>query len=117
MALLVVALAPCARAATPDEEIARAHFATGLSYYDSDRYASAVKEFLEAYRLSHKPELLYNVARAYEKLDDAGRATEYYKRYLQAFPKSNEKHQIQNTLARFAPRVATLSIRTSVGGS
>jgi hypothetical protein len=113
--LLLAATASTATAGdTPDEEIARAHFQTGLSYYDSSRYAPAAREFMEAFRLSKKPALLFNIARAYEKLDDAGRATQYYRRYLAALPTSPEKRQIQNVLARFAPRVATLTIATTV---
>src|SRR2546428_12630625 len=97
--LLILLWAAAARADNPDEEIARAHFQTGLAYYDSDRFAPAVKEFLEAYRISHRPALLFNIARSYEKLDDAGRATHFYKRYLEALPQSSERHQIENTLA------------------
>ncbi len=115
--LLIALGASSARGEDPDEEIARAHFQTGLTYYDSDRFAPAVKEFLEAYRLSHRPALLFNIARSYEKLDDAGRATFYYKRYLEALPKAPEKHQIQNTLARLAPRTGTLAIHCAVAGA
>src|SRR5437899_1656741 len=46
-----------------DEDIAKAHFNLGLSYYDSGRFEPAAKEFLEAYRLAPRPGMLYNLAR------------------------------------------------------
>src|SRR4051812_27025680 len=82
LALFATLAAGPARGDNTDDEIARAHFATGLSYYDSDRFASAVKEFLESYRLSKRPELLYNIARSYEKLGDPGHAVVYYRKFL-----------------------------------
>jgi len=115
--LLLLLVAAPARAQNPDDEIARAHFQTGLAYYDSDRFAPAVKEFLEAYRISHRPELLFNIARSYEKLDDAGRATFYYRRYLEALPRATERHQIENTLGRMAPHVSRLTVRCGLAGA
>ncbi|MSP63216.1 MAG: hypothetical protein EXR72_23325 [Myxococcales bacterium] len=98
-----------------DLEIAKAHFATGLTYYSSERYAQAVKEFLEAYRLTHRADLLYNIARSYEKVDDAGRATAYYKRYLVECPEAAERVQVEADLYRLSQRVGMLVVITSPG--
>lgn len=50
-----------------DEERAEAHFRSGRAYYERARYEEAAREFLESYRLSPRPELLENAARAYER--------------------------------------------------
>ena len=50
-----------------DEDIARAHFASGRAYYDQGRYEDAARMFLEAYEISPRPELLENASRAYER--------------------------------------------------
>ncbi len=50
-----------------DEERAEAHFRSGRAYYERARYEDAAREFLESYRLSPRPELLENAARAYER--------------------------------------------------
>ena len=67
---LIIALlllgAPLARA--EDRSLARAHFMTGRSYYDQGRYAEALKEFQEAYRLSKRIGFLYNIGVCQEKL-------------------------------------------------
>lgn len=105
-----------ARAEAVDDQIARAHFATGLSYYDSERYAPAVKEFLEAYRLSTRPALLYNIARSYEHLEDAGHATTFYRRYLAALPGAPERVEVEAAIARLRGRVATLTLNAGAGG-
>jgi len=122
-ALLMLALAGAlsapqdAFADNADEEIARAHFQTGLSYYDSNRFEPAVKEFLEAYRLSRRPALLYNIGRTYEKLDDPGRATVYYRRYLDAEPSAIERTEIATKLVNFAPRVGELAVKSEPAGA
>ncbi|MSP61239.1 MAG: tetratricopeptide repeat protein [Myxococcales bacterium] len=92
-----------ARAENPDEAIARAHFQTGLSYYESDHYASAVKEFQEAWRLSRRSAILYNIARTFEKLDDPARAVVHYRRYLEAVPNPPELAQVSEAIARLVP--------------
>ena len=46
-----------------DVEAAKAHFAAGSAYYDQANYGDAVKEFNEAYRLSKRIDLLYNIAK------------------------------------------------------
>jgi tetratricopeptide (TPR) repeat protein len=112
IALGIAASAPAR--GSDDDEIARAHFATGLSYYDTGRWEPAAREFLEAYRLAPRPALLYNIARTYEKLDDPGRATIYYRRYLEVSPQAPERAQVVGTLEKLAGRVGTLRVRSSV---
>ncbi len=118
-ALAFVCLLPAApaRAATPDEQIAKAHFQTGEGYFGAGRYEQAVREFLEAYRLSRKVDLLWNIARCYQHMDDPGRMTSYYKQYLAARPAAQDRAQIEAEIARAAPRVGTLIVHSSAPGA
>lgn len=100
-----------------DLEIAKAHYGTGQDYFAAGRYQFAVKEFLEAHRLSGKPLLLYNIALCYEKLDDPGRVTRYYRQYLRERADAPERAEVERKLARLAPRVATVAPTTTVAGA
>ncbi len=72
---LFACLAPgLALAQATDEELARAHFQSASAYFEQSRYDDSAREFLESYRLSRRPELLVNAARAQERalrFDDA----------------------------------------------
>lgn len=115
--IALVAAASSARADATDDEIARAHFQTGLSYYNSDRFGPAINEFLEAHRLSRRPKLLYNVAKAYERLGDAGRASTFYRRYLVDEPSPPEREEVQASLLRLAAQVGRVTVRAHLAGS
>jgi tetratricopeptide (TPR) repeat protein len=65
-----------------DDDLARAHFITGQSYYSQNRYQEALNEFKEAYRLSHRPRFLYNIGVCYEHLGQADDAIANYEQYL-----------------------------------
>ena len=79
-----------------DQEAAKAHFLAGSSYYESANYADAVKEFNEAYRLSKRPDLLYNIALCYERLSDYDNAISTLKRYLIEKPTAPDRNIIES---------------------
>jgi tetratricopeptide (TPR) repeat protein len=54
--------------AKEDEQVARAQFVAGQSFYDQANYSDALKSFSEAYRFSNRPALLYNMALCQERL-------------------------------------------------
>ena len=115
--LLVLAVVVCvvpmvARADGADLEIARSHYATGTKYYNAQRYGEAVKEFIEAYRLAARADLLYNIGLSYEKLGDPGRATAYYERFLAAAPEATERTEIHAKLYDLSRNVGKLIVNT-----
>lgn len=117
---LAIALlaAGVARAETPEEtNLARAHFETGLTYYGVGRFKESIREFLEAYRLSSRTDFLYNIGRCYERLDDPGRATAAYTRYLALRANPPERDEIERVLHLLAPRVATVRVATKLAGA
>jgi tetratricopeptide (TPR) repeat protein len=97
------------RAAIPpadDMEAAKAHFAAGSAYYDQANYADAVKEFNEAFRLSKRSDLLYNIAVCYERLNDLDNAIGALRRYLAERPDATDRVTIQSRIANLEKRRA-----------
>ena len=84
--LVLLLLCGTASAGGLDVELARAHFLTGQSYYDQERFEDALKEFEEAYRLSSRPGFQYNIGVCHERLGRPDLAIEAFKRYLTEDP-------------------------------
>src|SRR6188768_1076279 len=85
-----VALPSVARAAEPDApapadsaRIAELN-ETGARAYAERHYRTAIEKFVEAYAIDHDPNLLFNIARCYEKLGDLGAAIEKYEAFVAA---------------------------------
>jgi hypothetical protein len=118
----VVALALCltsvAVADEPSDVVAaKARFAAGTSFFHQHRFREAVDEFLTSYRLSHAVELLYNIGACYEALDDPGRTTIYFDRYLAARPDAAERGEIEQSLYRASTRVGRLVVQAPAGAA
>jgi tetratricopeptide (TPR) repeat protein len=101
---LVWSLARPALAMSEEDERAKAHFLAGQSYYDQASYADALKEFNEAYRLSKKPALLYNLARCYEGLGQLGDAVSMLERYLTDEPATPDRTSIEERIRNLKER-------------
>lgn len=65
---------------------ARRHFSNGMSLIDRGRYDEGVRELLAAYDIKPHPNVLFNVAKAYEAWGRAADAIDFYRRYLAANP-------------------------------
>ncbi len=65
---------------------AQASFQQGIDAYRQGRYRAAIEHFQEADRLAPSPRLSFNVARAYEEMDDAPHALAAYRDYLRRLP-------------------------------
>jgi tetratricopeptide (TPR) repeat protein len=87
------------KAATPEEAEKRAaakHFYdTGTLLYDRGEFLDAAKEFERAYSESPLPDILYNIAQAYDKGGDRKRAVDSYRKYCEVNPSSKD-----NAIAR-----------------
>ncbi len=77
-----IAQAQAAPTAAESEEQARAHFRLGRAHYDNGNFAQAAVEFEEAYRISQRAALLYNIYLAYRDANDVGNAAEALRKYL-----------------------------------
>jgi hypothetical protein len=92
---LLLALAPAvprwAHAAEPPSSAADAGSAriselneAGARAYSGRNYRAAIERFVEAYAIDHDPNLLFNIARCYEKLGEIDAAVEKYEAFLAA---------------------------------
>jgi hypothetical protein len=57
---------------------------TGARAYAERNYRTAIEKFVEAYAIDHDPNLLFNIARCYEKLGDLDAAIEKYQAFVAA---------------------------------
>jgi len=60
---------------------AREIFVNGVALYQDGRYDLAIEAFMEAYRLSRRPDLLFNIANTYEQLGQIPEALDALQRY------------------------------------
>lgn len=82
-----------------DEEQARAHFSAGRAAFSAGRYPDALAEFKKAYELSHRPQLLYNVGVAADRLRHDAEALEAFEAYLRALPEAPERAEVEGRIA------------------
>lgn len=86
VAALALALAlPRAAWADPKDD-ARRHFLEGLDAARAGQYEVALQHFLAAQEQYPHPSTLYNIARAYQDLDDLPNALAYYRLFRDAAP-------------------------------
>ncbi|MCC6333305.1 MAG: TonB-dependent receptor [Myxococcales bacterium] len=83
--LLVALFLPLVARADPRVE-ARRHFKNGMALIADGKYDDGVSELLEAYAIKPHPNVLFNVAKAYEAAGRQKEALDYYRRYLDANP-------------------------------
>src|SRR5688572_2068595 len=69
-------------AAVEAEKRAKAHYQDGVAAYDAGRFTQAIAAFLAADQAAPRPALAFNIARAYDRLDDGALALRYYREYL-----------------------------------
>lgn len=103
----ILAYAAPAAAQTPtqaDEDAAKAHFLAGSAYYEQANYADAVKEFVEAHRLSNRADLLYNISVCYERLGRWDDAIGSLQQYLRERPDAPDRAVIESRIANYEQR-------------
>ncbi|HZS35341.1 MAG TPA: CDC27 family protein [Polyangia bacterium] len=113
-AALVSFLSPAARAqSADDQEAAKAHFLAGSAYYEQANYNDAVKEFNEAHRLSQRPDLLYNIALCYERLEQYDKAIAALKQYLSEKQNAPDGNVIQERIQNLEKRRTVTTVTVS----
>lgn len=97
---------------------ARALYDQGAQAYNENRYYQAAAYFLDAYRVYPTPQLLFNVAKAHDKLSVPSSALSYYREYLRQLPGApdaadvgNRVRELEATLAQHG--VQQLSVLTN----
>jgi tetratricopeptide (TPR) repeat protein len=78
---------------------------TGRSYFGQERYAEALKEFNEAYRLSHRSAFLYNIGVCYENLGQPEQAIDAFERFLRE--DTSDRADVEARIAKLRSQVST----------
>lgn len=84
---------------------ARVHFETATALFESGEYERAAEEFREAYRLSNRPQLLFNISLAYERLGKLQQAIELLRAYLVAVPETPKRGRLELRIQRMQERL------------
>ena len=85
---------------------ARKRFRQGMALIRDGRFEEGIDQLLEAYAIKPHPNVLYNVAKAYESLNRPVEALAYYNRYLESDP--NDSNDVRKAIARLEPQVPRL---------
>ena len=100
-----------------DLELAKAHYRTGELNYERGAYPDAAKEFEEAYRLSSRSELLYNMGKSYDGAGDMRGALAAYRRFLATVQTSPDRPFVEKRASELNVLIARLEITASVDGA
>jgi tetratricopeptide (TPR) repeat protein len=81
-----------------DLEQAKAKYEEAKGHYGEGKYEEALAAFTEAYNLSNKPDLLYNLGVCSEKLGQIKKAIAYYELYLEENPQATDREAVTKRL-------------------
>jgi tetratricopeptide (TPR) repeat protein len=79
---LILSVEAAARDRSKSDEAARQFFKAAERHYTAGRYEDAAIAFEEAYRLSNRPELLFNLGNTYERMGQYRKAADYLAEFL-----------------------------------
>ena len=98
-------------------ELARSHYRVGQAYYEQGRYAEAIKEFEQAYDLTKRAALLYNIAQAHERMGNLEQAVASYEKYLSESKKKEPAivKKVENLRQRL--RSTGIRVKSDVAGA
>ncbi len=90
----------------PSEEEARARFTAGRIAFADGRYEDALSDFERSYALSGKPELLYNIGAAADRLRRDEEALEAFERFLEEMPDHPSRSEVQRRVSLLRESIA-----------
>ncbi len=99
------------------DDAARRHFRLGQAHYENGEFAEAATEFDEAYRLSQRPQLLYNIYVSYRDAGDLPHAAEALRTYLQLVPDAENGAQLRARLASMERLLTSHGTTTTGSGA
>lgn len=117
--MAMVALGPRANAdegaaasvAPQPVELARMRYREGVEAYRAAKYRESIDYFLEADRLSPSSALSFNIARAYEKIDDPAAALRWYRDYLRRDPAAKDRSAVDLLIHSFEERLSKKGVQ------
>jgi len=95
-----------AASASPDDEVARGLFQAGKAAYQAGKYEDALSFFEQAHARSGRPELLFNIAQAAERLRQDQKALEMFRAYLSQVPNAANRVEVEARIKQLEQWVA-----------
>lgn len=92
---------------------ARRQFKLGGGYFADLQYEKALKAFQESYRLSLKPDLLFNIAQCHSKLGEYEKAIEMFERFLKADPHGGQADAVQGRIKALRQEIESQKRRSA----
>lgn len=81
-----------------EDEEARALFQAGRTAFQAGRFDAALEHFEAAYKLSHRPQLLYNIGSAADRLRMDRKALEAFRAYLHQVPDAHNRQEVESRI-------------------
>ena len=99
MTILIISLLLCSEFSfAADNQSAKEHYTKATKLFKNSEYKIAEEEFKQAYNLSQKPNILYNLAICNEKIQNRDKAIAYYQLYLEEMPDASDKQSVQKKI-------------------
>ncbi|MBP9113414.1 MAG: TonB-dependent receptor, partial [Polyangiaceae bacterium] len=111
-----LAFEPVARADDSADE-ADLHFTLGVENAQQGRNREALEHFLASNRLSPNRNVVFNIARSYDKLGSYPEAFRYYNQALEGETDPAVRARIETSLTAMRPKVAIVSIKSDPPGA
>jgi len=106
LVLLLQAGSAAGEEASPSNELARQHYATGTTYYKVSDFPRALEEFTKAYRAQPLPALLFNIGRCHEVMAHLEDAIRFYRLYLEKAPAASDRALVEAKIRNMQERLA-----------
>jgi tetratricopeptide (TPR) repeat protein len=90
---------------------AKEKFDQGVAAYKAQRYQDAVKLFMEADAMAPSSALSFNVARAFEKLEDISGALRWYRDFLRRSPQASNAVEVRAKVAELAAALSQRGVQ------
>jgi len=97
--LVAACLVVAASAQADDKAQAKQLYEEGLRHYNAGEYPAAIVLWKEAYRLSSKPLLLFNIGQAYRLSGDCVQAMPYFDQYAHEETKHKAQEDLDQAIA------------------
>jgi hypothetical protein len=89
------------------DQQARTRFEQGREAYKDGRYRDAWAYFHEAYQLSGRPELLFNIGQTADRLGQESDALRAFNMYLERLPNAENRRDVENRVRALRERIET----------
>jgi hypothetical protein len=90
---------------------AKLRFDEGVNAFREHRYADAVEAFLKADALAASPALSFNIARAFERLDNPSSALRWYRDYRRRSPQAANAAEVEARISELGSKLAERGVQ------